>query len=270
MRNKGTVSNQMFSVVIPAYNSVLSITETIESVLAQSWKHFEVLVVDDGSTDATPDIVHDFERRDSRVRLVRCPSRFGRPAGPRNIGIRQSTGDYIAFLDSDDVWKVDKLANDAAYLAANPVAFLYSGCEYFIGRLDNIVAVLDPPQIGPMIMFRNLVMIQTVCIDRRLFLEQNLFFDEDPRLRGIEDYHFILETYLRKLPMARRNGSDVLYRKNSATSIYPRRNLPLLLYRHAANLRSIRRKYQLPVFEYCFFLAMTMLYKSTQAVIGRA
>jgi teichuronic acid biosynthesis glycosyltransferase TuaG len=264
------VAHQTFSVVIPAYNSSLSISETLESVLAQSWREFEVLVVDDGSTDETPEIIRGFERRDSRIKLVRCTRRFGRPAGPRNIGMQQSSSDYIAFLDSDDIWKANKLANDAAYLSADPVAFLYSGCEYFIGRLDNIVAVLDPPPMGPMIMFRNLVMIQTVCIDRRLYLEQGLFFDEDPRLRGIEDYHLILETYLRKLRMARRDGSDVLYRKNSATSIYPRRNLPLLLYRHAANLRSIRQKYGLPAAEYCFYFALTMLYKSTQAAIGRA
>lgn len=264
------MAHQTFSVVIPAYNASLSISETLESVLAQSWRDFEVLVVDDGSTDPTPELVRGFELRDSRVRLLRCPSRFCLPAGPRNIGMRQSSGDYIAFLDSDDIWKTDKLANDAASLSSDPVDFLYSGCEYFVGRLDNIVAVLDPPPIGKMIMFRNLVMIQTVCINRRRYLEEELFFDEDPRLRGIEDYHFVLETFCRQLRMARRCGSDVLYRKNSATSIYPRRNLPLLLYRHAANLRCIRDKYHLSKSEYCMYLALTVLYKSTQAVLGRA
>jgi teichuronic acid biosynthesis glycosyltransferase TuaG len=184
--------------------------------------------------------------------------------------MRQSSGDYIAFLDSDDVWKREKLANDAAFLSVNPVGFLYSGCEYFVGRLDNIVAVLDPPPIGRMIMFRNLVMIQTVCVDRRLCAEQGLFFDEDPGLHAIEDYHFVLEAYFRNVRMARRGGSDVLYRKNSATSIYPRRNLPLLLHRHASNLRRIREKYHVSAPEYCFYFSLTMLYKSTQAFLGRA
>lgn len=259
-----------FSVVIPAYNAALSITETLESVLRQTWREFEVLVCDDGSTDETPDIVRGFETRDSRVRLVSCPHHFGAPAGPRNVGLRESVNDYIAFLDSDDIWRPEKLARDAAFLATDPVDFLYSGCEYFVDRPDNIVAVLDPGPVGKTILFRNLIMIQTVCINRRVFAEQSLYFDEDPRLRTIEDYHFVLETYLRKLRMARRKGSDLLYRKNSATSIYPRRNLPLLLYRHAWNLYRIRQKYHLPTPEYCVFLALTMLYKSAQAMLGRA
>ncbi len=205
--------NLKFSVVIPAYNAALSIAETLESVSKQSWREFEVVVADDASTDATPDIVLGFAKRDSRIRLLPCPQHFGRPAGPRNLGMRQATGDYIAFLDSDDIWKSEKLAHDAAFLTADPVDFLFSGCEYFVNSLDNIVAVLDPAPMSKMILFRNLVMIQTVCVSRRLILERQLFFDEDPQLRGIEDYHFVLEAYLSNVRMARRPGSDVLYRK---------------------------------------------------------
>ena len=153
------MSGPTFSVVIPAYNAALSIAETLESVLKQSWRGFEVLVADDCSTDKTPDIVLAFSRRDSRVRLVACPRHFGRPAGPRNIGMREATSDYIAFLDSDDIWKTEKLANDAAFLAVDPVDFLYSGSEYFVNRPNNIVATLDPPPMSRMILFRNLVMI---------------------------------------------------------------------------------------------------------------
>lgn len=262
--------NLKFSVVIPAYNAALSIAETLESVLKQSWREFEVLVADDASTDETPEIIRKFAKRDSRIRLLPCPQHFGRPAGPRNLGMRQATGDYIAFLDSDDIWKSEKLAHDAAFLTADPVDFLFSGCEYFVNSLDNIVAVLDPAPMSKMILFRNLVMIQTVCVSRRLILERQLFFDEDPQLRGIEDYHFVLEAYLSNVRMARRPGSDVLYRKYSATSIYPRRNLPLLLYRHAWNLRRIREKYRLSPARYYSFLALTMSYKTAQAVLGRA
>lgn len=258
-----------FSVVIPAYNAGFSIAETVGTVLAQTWTDFELLVVDDGSSDATRAIVREFEARDPRVKLI-ASRRFGRPAGPRNLGIRKSQGDYIAFLDADDLWKPEKLANDAACLARDPADFLYSGCEYFEGSPDNIVASLDPQPMSKRILFRNLVMIQTVCIARRLFVAEGLAFDEDPRLRGIEDYHFVLEAYLRGLRMVRRPGSDVLYRKSSPTSIYPRRNLPLLLYRHAWNLHRIRAKYELPATEYCFFLALTMAYKSAQAALGRA
>jgi len=261
--------NPRFSVVIPAYNAAGTIGETLESVLAQHWADFEVLVANDGSSDRTADIVRDFAGRDRRVRLVDC-RRLGRPAGPRNAGIRASAGDYVAFLDADDLWKPDKLANDAAYLARDPVDFLYSGCEYFVGTPKDIVVTLDPAPMSSRIFVRNLVMIQTVCVDRRRILAEGLGFDEDPRLRGIEDYHFVLEAYLRKLSMARRPGSDVLYRKSSPTSIYPRGNLPLLLYRHAWNLHRIRAKYALPAPQYCLALGLTMAYKSAQAALGRA
>ncbi len=258
-----------FSVVIPAYNAAFSIGETVESVLAQSWKGFELLVVDDGSTDDTPRIVRAIADRDSRVRLVAGP-RFGLPAGPRNLGMRESKGDYIAFLDADDLWKPDKLANDADYLASDAADFLYSGCDYFVGNTAHIIAQLDPAPIGRPILFRNLIMIQTVCVRRQTYATRRLQFDEDPRLRGIEDYHFILETYFSGLRMARRPGTDVLYRSHSPTSIYPRGNLPLLLRRHVWNLRKIREKYRRPMVEYLSFLALTTAYKSAQWALRRA
>lgn len=259
-----------FSVVIPAYNAAHSLHETLDSVRQQSWRDFEVLVVDDGSTDETADIVRAFAAEDPRFRLLPCPRRFGLPAGPRNLGVKAAGGEYIAFLDADDLWKPEKLANDAAFLERDPVDLLYSGCDYFVDRPDNIVVELDPPDMGRSFFIRNLVMIQTVCVKRHLFSAQGLVFDEDPRLRGIEDYHFLLEIHCRGLRMARRPGSDVLYRKSSPTSIYPRGNLPLLLYRHARNLRRIRDKYRVPLASYGSYMALTLFYKTVQFLLRRA
>ena len=91
------------SVVMPAYNSERFIGQAIESVLAQTVTDLEVLVVDDGSTDRTAEIVSELASRDSRVTLLRqAPS--GRPAFPRNVALERVRGRYISFLDSDDFW----------------------------------------------------------------------------------------------------------------------------------------------------------------------
>lgn len=95
-----------FSVVIPTYNCANKIHRAIESVLSQSYKSFEVLVMDDGSTDNTEEIINSF--RDKRI-LYDKDKNFGGPAKPRNRGIAKAKGDWICFLDADDWWHHHKL-----------------------------------------------------------------------------------------------------------------------------------------------------------------
>ena len=93
------------SVVIPTFNAESTITETVESVLSQSFTDFELLVINDGSTDDT--LSQLAEIKDSRLRILSFPN--GGVAASRNRGIEHSTGAYIAFLDADDIWARDKL-----------------------------------------------------------------------------------------------------------------------------------------------------------------
>jgi hypothetical protein len=104
------------SVVIPTYNRAHAVTDAVRSVLVQSFADLECIVVDDGSTDDT--VARIAAITDSRLRYVR-----GRHAGvsaARNLGVSQATGELISFLDSDDLWRVDKLACEVAYLARHP------------------------------------------------------------------------------------------------------------------------------------------------------
>src|SRR5688572_2890462 len=89
------------SVVIPVFNRPLAVLQAIESVLAQTVQDFELIVVDDGSDDGTPDTLAGLT--DPRIRIVRHPQRRGGSAA-RNTGIRAAAADYVAFLDSDDEW----------------------------------------------------------------------------------------------------------------------------------------------------------------------
>src|SRR3989454_3845711 len=106
------------SVVIPTYDRGRVVGEAIDSALAQSHRHLEVIVVDDGSTDDTAARVG--RRRDRRVRYLRRP--HAGVSSARNAGIAAATGDLVSFLDSDDLWKPDKLAAEVAALAGHPAA----------------------------------------------------------------------------------------------------------------------------------------------------
>jgi glycosyltransferase involved in cell wall biosynthesis len=107
-------SRALVSVVVPSYNASRYICETLESVLAQTYRNFEVIVIDDGSKDHTPDIVADYARRDSRIRLVKQPNSGVGVA--RNRGIAEAFGEFIAPLDADDVWYPQKLEKQVASL----------------------------------------------------------------------------------------------------------------------------------------------------------
>src|SRR5687767_9423339 len=115
------------SVVITAFNAADTISETLESVLGQSYQALEVIVVDDGSTDATAAIV---QTQFPSVRLVR-QSNSGQPAA-RNAGVLASRGEIIAFVDSDDLWHVDKLRHQTELLLQHPEAYwCYCDCVHF-------------------------------------------------------------------------------------------------------------------------------------------
>lgn len=107
-----------FSVVVPLYNKASYIEFTLNSVLSQTFADFEVLVVDDGSSDTGPEVVRRVAGQDVRVRLVQQPN--GGVSAARNTGIAEALGEWVAFLDADDWWHPDYLATQVAAIAAMP------------------------------------------------------------------------------------------------------------------------------------------------------
>src|SRR4030095_14530375 len=115
------------SVIIPTYNGALFIAETIESVLTQTHRDVEIIVVDDGSTDETPRVLQRFAEH---LKVV-TSDRNGIPAA-RNRGVRFSNGRYLCFLDHDDLWKPDKLARQVKMFDQHPeVGFCFTDYETF-------------------------------------------------------------------------------------------------------------------------------------------
>jgi glycosyltransferase involved in cell wall biosynthesis len=107
----------LVSVIVPAYNAAAFIAETLGSALAQTYRDIEVIVVDDGSTDNTIEIVKSIGSRDHRIRLLQ--QRNGGVAAARNYAIDQSRGTLVAPLDADDLWRPDKLAKQVAAMRSS-------------------------------------------------------------------------------------------------------------------------------------------------------
>lgn len=114
------------TVVVPAYNATATLGETLSALSAQTHRDFEIVVIDDGSTDHTVALAEAHARTDPRIRVVRQINRG--LAGARNSGIAAARGEIIGFCDADDLWRPEKLATHIAHLEANPdVGLSYSG-----------------------------------------------------------------------------------------------------------------------------------------------
>jgi teichuronic acid biosynthesis glycosyltransferase TuaG len=113
------------SIVTPAYNAAAYLPQTIDSVVRQTYGRWEMLVVDDCSTDRTRSIVEDHSARDARVRLI-AQARNGGPARARQAAIEAASGRYIAFLDSDDCWLPAKLERQLDFMQRSGVAFSFT------------------------------------------------------------------------------------------------------------------------------------------------
>lgn len=117
--------NDEVSIIMPAHNVAGFIPESIQSVLMQTMKNWELIVVDDCSTDQTVSIIRGF-LSDKRIKLIQNTSNLG-GAGSRNVAIKHAQGRYIAFLDSDDLWTADKLEKQISFMQKNNIGFSFSG-----------------------------------------------------------------------------------------------------------------------------------------------
>ena len=109
----------MVSIAIPVHNAEATVRQTLDSVLAQTCEDYEVVLVDDGSSDGSHDVLLSYAEEDPRFRVFRNGENRG-AAFSRNRAVREAKGEYVAFLDADDLWTPDKLEKQAAFAAAHP------------------------------------------------------------------------------------------------------------------------------------------------------
>lgn len=138
----------LVSIITPLHNGELYIIETIESVLSQTYQNWEMIIVDDCSSDRGPEIVKEYMGRDGRFKLFINQKNLG-PALSRNKAIQASRGEYIAFLDSDDLWTVDKLETQLSFMLkeSSPFTFTYydqiSEAGEFLKNVDQLPSKVD-------------------------------------------------------------------------------------------------------------------------------
>lgn len=119
----------LISIITPCYNAANVISQTIDSVITQTYTNWEMIIVDDCSADESLELIQEYAYKDSRIKYFKTDFPSGSPALPRNIGIRNAHGKYIAFLDSDDIWLPDKLEEQVTFLEENHYDFVYSNYE---------------------------------------------------------------------------------------------------------------------------------------------
>lgn len=137
----------MISIVTPSYNSSQFIAETIMSVLRQSFDDWELIIVDDCSTDNSVELIQDFVKQDSRIRLIQLSENSG-AACARNRAIEFAQGRFIAFLDSDDYWYPDKLFKQIRFMLDSDIAFSYSAYQKIDENGFAIGVVGVPKQVS--------------------------------------------------------------------------------------------------------------------------
>ncbi len=116
------------SIITPSYNSALLISDTVQSVLSQTFTNWEMIIIDDCSIDSSAQLVQSLIDFDSRIKLIQLSENSG-AAEARNKGIEAASGRFIAFLDSDDLWNPQKLEKQINFMLENKVAFSYTAYE---------------------------------------------------------------------------------------------------------------------------------------------
>jgi len=159
----------LVSIITPVYNAEDFVEETIRSVQSQTYKNWEMLLVDDCSTDSSANIISLFAENDERIKYIRLEQNSG-AAVTRNTGIEKARGNFIAFLDSDDVWKKDKLERQVEFLRDKKVGFCFTSYRYFLENGEILPKVARAPEkIDYNGLLKNTIIgCSTVLIDRNI------------------------------------------------------------------------------------------------------
>lgn len=197
--------NSFFSVIVCSYNRAQLLPRALDSLLAQSESDWEAIVVDDGSTDETEEVVRRYTSICPNIRLFQRTLNRG-PGAARNIGITISTGRFVTFLDSDDEYSVDHLLTRKGILKANgDIRFLHGGVKV-LG--DPYVVDKDDP--------RKRIHLSECAVGGTFFIRREVFseiggFDDS---LYAEDAHFLEKAVAADIPIFQTNNPSYIYYRN--------------------------------------------------------
>ncbi len=174
--------NGMVSIVVPVYHAEKYIRQTMDSVLAQTYEDWELLLVVDGSEDPTIEVINAYirEKQEMRIRLLIQESNKG-AALARNRGVKEAKGRYVAYLDADDLWKPTKLARELDFLKEQEAAFVFTGYEFADENAVGLGTVVRVPRrltyreaLKNTTIFTSTVMFDTEKIDKSMLEMPNM------------------------------------------------------------------------------------------------
>ena len=180
---------ELISIIVPVFNVERFITDTMDSVRRQTYPCWELLLIEDGSSDRSVEIIEKYMVRtgDERIRLIRQPSNMG-AAKARNRGLMEARGRYIAYLDADDLWMPEKLEHELAFLKEKGAAFVFTGYEFAdeqgngMGKIVRVPETLNYKQaLKNTTIFTTTVMFDTEKISKGQ-LEMPVIKSEDTAL----------------------------------------------------------------------------------------
>ena len=192
---RGAAAGPMFSTIMPVYNHAAYVRQAVRSVIAQTWKDWQLIIVDDGSTDGSGKIAEDLAAADARIAVIHQANSGASAA--RAKGLSTAAGRWLTYLDSDDVWFPQALANFAAYIETHPDARFIYGYRH---RLNEDGSVTESPgdfqsaPTGAAELFERMYISHLcVCYGRELLRKAGGY---DPALRLVEDYDLYLRMSL--------------------------------------------------------------------------
>lgn len=195
------------SVIVPTYNRANLLGETIRSILNQSYKNLELIIVDDGSTDNTEEVITSFT--DDRIIYIKTQN-WGGPARPRNIGIKKAKGEYLAFSDDDDIWMENKLEIQIEKIKETNCFLLSSNVIYFAFDTTKQIGKSKNRPIKNIQDFISQNQINTSSVIVRN--TNDIIFPEDKNLIAIEDYALWLDLYIKSQSFEFINSPLLFYR----------------------------------------------------------
>jgi glycosyltransferase involved in cell wall biosynthesis len=220
------LNSSLISVIMPCYNASQFIKESIESVLSQTYENWELIIVDDGSTDSTAEITKMYVDVDNRIQYWYQAN--GKQGKARNLGISKSKGAYLAFLDADDLWLPEKLAIQIEDILEKKVNLVFADSYFFnddevrdVSKKMNVKKELFSGEKSIQLFLEgNRIPILTVLVKKEKVLEVG-GFSEVLNIQNAEDYHLWLKLLLSDCVFYSSDAILAKYRvhNNSATSI---------------------------------------------------
>lgn len=226
------------SIITPCHNDMYVISDAIKSVLSQSYQNWEMLIIDDCSSDDSANIIRQYVDKDSRIKYLKTDKTSGSPSLPRNIGIENAIGKYIAFLDADDMWLPNKLKEQVDFMIDNNISVSYSYYEKITWdeKRNNRIITTNRKSTYRSLLMSNAIPCLTSMISRdaigdtrfRQIPQEDFCFWLDILKKGYTAYNLCKVTALYRIAKNTRSSNKINMFKGYWNVIRNHQHIPFL------------------------------------------